>query len=69
MLKRPRNRGQDVKSHPVAHALLAGLLQGLGEKHDDPRLKEAGKALERNPSRRRPSSADPLPGCASEHPG
>jgi hypothetical protein len=47
MLKRPRNRGQDVKSHPVAHALLAGLLQGLGEKHDDPRLKEAGKALER----------------------
>jgi hypothetical protein len=47
MLKHPRNRGQDVKSHPVAQTLLAGLLQGLGEKHDDARLKEAGKALER----------------------
>lgn len=33
------------KSHPIAQALVAGLLQGLGERYGDDAMKTAGELL------------------------
>ena len=34
-----------LKSHPIAQALVAGLLQGLGERYGDDAMKVAGEQL------------------------
>ena len=33
------------RSHPAAQALLAGLMQGIGEKHGDQAMVDAGERL------------------------
>ena len=34
-----------MKSHPIAQALVAGLLQGIGERYGDDAMKIAGEEL------------------------
>jgi hypothetical protein len=34
-----------LKCHPIAQALVAGLLQGLGERYGDDAMKAAGEQL------------------------
>jgi hypothetical protein len=45
-------------SHPAARALLAGLMQGVGERENDPALIDAGKRLGVAAQKGQPAAAE-----------
>ena len=44
-MTRPATTDREARSHPAAQALLAGLMQGIGEREKDEALVSAGKRL------------------------
>ena len=59
-------RGIHFQSHPAAQALLAGLLQGIGERENDQQMQQAGNRLAKaaqSPQHPSPSPS-PLPPSA-----